>query len=1004
MQIGQIALGAPKKLADKWDGPCIVQSVRNVQVELIDPKGKLRRVHINRISAPVPQTDKRPASSKRGRGRAGAQNSGSKRRAEDTERSSSTSSSSDDGGDEDDQYEVRINPRVEEEVGFAPPVELPDSDDDVEVDRAEESARETQTESEETGDDGEGDEDAASIKSEVKSEKSAKARPVRLDRLQTRAKDEISHDDADESEEYADESEENADEGEDEDEDEDQSDGDRLQTESEDEDRHEDQTERDSSSHSGDDHVPSADAATEPPAQEVEESETAEEAERDEEGERPSSLPGTSTPQHAPRATDEQLTAAPARRTRGRPMGSTKQPSLTGPTRMSTRTHKMPERYSPSSYAGLAFDLFSCALLARRMSEAPTTSKRAAKRAREAARAETTQSAELPFQVCLEYAQTGSLVPAALLVFLLDLLSPQLQAVARNGRVTPAGHVLYGFPTAETAAAAQTCWRLQFGPDGELLQPNWGTNLKDSAWQQICESQRLDTATPKPKEPRVNLAHLERQRALVARLALYRADVHAVVPAAAFGQASTSAAASSQAVGGLRQPDEEDEDDEERRRLVIVQDEEVERTMDEWYPVQPFYESEPAEQAEIAQAAEEEAPASAERARALAAAPVVVSEATRAAVARATAALTQATQDLQRLRGQIEEERSYDAEVEEMPLEVPISAPTAPPKPWFWPSQPTTIESLVLPLVRTGQDDEAKSCFALHVELFEWYRQAEEVLFAFLERKTLPLREEKIRNWEMFRRVLQAAIQPAKFDSQRLHQLDNAVALTHIFVMHERTNEWSKPIVIDEDHWPVPTTPWEQVEPLETDPHEMIRLPMYGAGFYVARCARARWEYKIYDHPSREVLEKRLGKLGAAQWKPKPWKEWHVTRRTLAYCLEHLQKFRQDVGYRYCVQHARSEAFRMHWRQHVSVLESHLPLIATFHQASAIDGLQAVDCHSRALLDRLVNREPPPPRGPWVPGIRAEVAETVEGRERRLGDERFRREQSAIAQTKSRHG
>jgi hypothetical protein len=164
-------------------------------------------------------------------------------------------------------------------------------------------------------------------------------------------------------------------------------------------------------------------------------------------------------------------------------------------------------------------------------------------------------------------------------------------------------------------------------------------------------------------------------------------------------------------------------------------------------------------------------------------------------------------------------------------------------------------------------------------------------------------------------------------------------------------------------------------------------------------------EYKIFDHPARDVLEKNLGKIGADQWRPKPWREWYVTRRTLTYSIAHLKKFREDVGTRYCVQRQRSEAFRANWHQLVSNLEGFLPLVATFHQASAIDGLIAIDCQSRALLDRLVNPERTPPKGPYIPHIRPDgPVETVEERQRRVRSERFRTEQLTIAKTKSKYG
>jgi hypothetical protein len=437
--------------------------------------------------------------------------------------------------------------------------------------------------------------------------------------------------------------------------------------------------------------------------------------------------------------------------------------------------------------------------------------------------------------------------------------------------------------------------------------------------------------------------------------------------------------------------------------LTIVDDPEVQGDLDDWFPLQPVYESEPAEQAEIAMAAETSAPAAAEQARALAAAPVVVSEATKIAVARVAAALALATQNV--ASAEMQEAASYIAELAQTASTVAKPPPKSPPKPWFWPANPTTIERLVLPLRRATYDADKNQC-EQHVELFAWYRRAEEVLLGFLERKPKPPPEGRLSNWELFRRLLSAAIQPFKYDSQRLHQLDNAVALTHIFVLHERTNEWTERIVIDEENWPVPTTPWDAPQCMETDPSEPIRLPMLGTCFFVGRCTRARMEYKVFDHPAREVLEKKLGKAGADLWQPKPWREWYVTKRTLAYSIDHLKKFRKDLGFRYCVQRHRSEKFRANWHQLVSNLEGYLPLIATFHQASAIDALRAVDCQSRALLDRLVNpdRTRPPP-GPFIPHIRPdEPIETVEERERRINQDRFRHEQKSIAKTKSDKG
>ncbi len=152
-------------------------------------------------------------------------------------------------------------------------------------------------------------------------------------------------------------------------------------------------------------------------------------------------------------------------------------------------------------------------------------------------------------------------------------------------------------------------------------------------------------------------------------------------------------------------------------------------------------------------------------------------------------------------------------------------------------------------------------------------------------------------------------------------------------------------------------------------------------------------EYRIYDHPSRDVLEKKLGKAGADQWQPKPWREWNVTRRTLAYSLIHIRTFRQNIGFQYCVERQRSEKFRANWHQLVTNLAGLLPLIATFHQASAIDSLQLVSSHSSVLLDRLTHPERPLPADPAVAHIRPDqAAETVEERDRRFAQARYQRE------------
>jgi hypothetical protein len=438
----------------------------------------------------------------------------------------------------------------------------------------------------------------------------------------------------------------------------------------------------------------------------------------------------------------------------------------------------------------------------------------------------------------------------------------------------------------------------------------------------------------------------------------------------------------------LRSEDSDDEEDNDRRRLSIIEDSEVQGDLDEWFPVHPTYEPDQLDQAEIAANAEASAPEAAAEARALAAAPPTVSETTRAAVAEVAAALA---------RDEQEPPPTHDFEIDDdKPAASAVAKPPphSPPKPWFWPSNPTTIERLVLPLLRGETADLTANQYEQHARLFIWYRRAEEVLFGFLERPSTSTAEGKLQNWELFRRLIVAAQQPYQYDSQRLHQLDNAVALTHVFILHERTNEWREPINIDDENWPLPETPWTAPTGFETDPAEPIRLQPVGAGAFVARCSRARMEYRIYDHPSRDVLEKKLGKAGAEQWRPKPWREWNVTRRTLAYSLNYVRKFRTNPGFQYCVQRQRSEKFRANWHQLVTNLAGHLPLIATFHQASAIDSLQLVSSHSSALLDRLINPERPLPPDPTIRHVRPDQpAETVEERDRRFNQARYQREQ-----------
>ena len=123
VQEGQLKPNASHKLAARWFGPCIVQTVRNVQVEVLDPKGKRRRIHHNRLSAPVPALRPKPASLQRGR-------EDRKRQALEVDSSSEEESNEDEITDSADR--TTVNKIRREAIGLEPPEELPDSDDEYE--------------------------------------------------------------------------------------------------------------------------------------------------------------------------------------------------------------------------------------------------------------------------------------------------------------------------------------------------------------------------------------------------------------------------------------------------------------------------------------------------------------------------------------------------------------------------------------------------------------------------------------------------------------------------------------------------------------------------------------------------------------------------------------------------------------------------------------------------------------------------------------------------------
>ena len=131
VQIGQLKPGTSHKLAARWLGPCIVQSVRGVQVEVLDPKGALKRVHHNRLSAPTPFLQPKPVAFKRGRGDG---------RAAESESESSDEAEEVSGDPDDDSHEDELTEREEERprtpsrepIGVPEAEGLSDSDDELE--------------------------------------------------------------------------------------------------------------------------------------------------------------------------------------------------------------------------------------------------------------------------------------------------------------------------------------------------------------------------------------------------------------------------------------------------------------------------------------------------------------------------------------------------------------------------------------------------------------------------------------------------------------------------------------------------------------------------------------------------------------------------------------------------------------------------------------------------------------------------------------------------------
>ena len=124
VQIGQLKPGTSHKLAARWLGPCVVQSVRGVQVEVLDPKGALKRIHHNRLSAPTPFLQPKPAVLKRGRV------GGSDSESDDSEEAEKD----DDSHEEEDQEIETERPRTpgREPIGVPEAEDLPDSDDELE--------------------------------------------------------------------------------------------------------------------------------------------------------------------------------------------------------------------------------------------------------------------------------------------------------------------------------------------------------------------------------------------------------------------------------------------------------------------------------------------------------------------------------------------------------------------------------------------------------------------------------------------------------------------------------------------------------------------------------------------------------------------------------------------------------------------------------------------------------------------------------------------------------
>ena len=123
VRVGQMKVGECAKLSAKWIGPCVVQKVEGVRVAVLLPNGNITRVHHNQLTGPVRGEYKHVPGRARGRPRKVAQPS-----AEPPRETSSD--------EEDEHVTVELQPNahdnaeLEQPHSIAPPVALPDSDDE----------------------------------------------------------------------------------------------------------------------------------------------------------------------------------------------------------------------------------------------------------------------------------------------------------------------------------------------------------------------------------------------------------------------------------------------------------------------------------------------------------------------------------------------------------------------------------------------------------------------------------------------------------------------------------------------------------------------------------------------------------------------------------------------------------------------------------------------------------------------------------------------------------